>query len=102
VRAGVAETLLELRPHTGRMHQIRVQAAARGWPVVGDTLYGAQTMLGPEGAAPRDRPIALHARALTFLHPIRYEPLTLTAPPPAFWAELGFTENVIENGAQPT
>jgi len=95
LRTGVAlaasrqwHTLLEVRPHTGRMHQIRVQAAARGWPVVGDALYGASTLLGPEDAAPRDRPIALHARGLKFLHPIRYEPLTLTAPPPPFWAEL--------------
>src|SRR5436309_14885076 len=34
-------TLLEIEPQTGRMHQIRVQAAVRGWPVCGDFLYGA-------------------------------------------------------------
>src|SRR4051794_15212334 len=34
-------TLLEIEPHTGRMHQIRVQAASRGWPVRGDVLYGS-------------------------------------------------------------
>jgi 23S rRNA pseudouridine1911/1915/1917 synthase len=97
-----AGTLLELRPHTGRTHQIRVQAATRGWPVVGDALYGSQKTLGPADAAPRDRPVALHARALTFLHPIRYEPLTVTALPPPFWAELGIVENGMENRAQPT
>jgi 23S rRNA pseudouridine1911/1915/1917 synthase len=84
------------------MHQIRVQAATRGWPVVGDVQYGSAKSLGPEIAGPRDRPIALHARRLTFLHPIRYEPLTLTAPPPSFWWELGIPENEGEIRAQPT
>jgi 23S rRNA pseudouridine1911/1915/1917 synthase len=92
LRTGPVGTLLEVRPRTGRMHQIRVQAAVRGWPVVGDVQYGSSKMLGPDDAAPRDRPIALHARSLTFLHPIRYEPLTLTAPPPSFWGELGIPE----------
>ncbi|MFN5755365.1 MAG: pseudouridine synthase, partial [Planctomycetia bacterium] len=56
--------LVELAPHTGRMHQLRLQAAARGLPVVDDPLYGE-----PEGDAagwaatppddPRARPIAL-------------------------------------------
>lgn len=72
-------TLLEIEPQTGRMHQIRVQAAVRGWPICGDVLYGAQTPFGPVPASPRDRTIALHARSLTFLHPIRYEPVTLVA-----------------------
>jgi 23S rRNA pseudouridine1911/1915/1917 synthase len=81
-------TLLEIEPHTGRMHQIRVQAAARGWPVRGDMLYGARQPFGPPAELPRDRVIALHARSLTFLHPIRYEPLTVTAPLSATWREL--------------
>ena len=81
-------TLLEIEPQTGRMHQIRVQAAARGWPVRGDVLYGARQPFGPSAELPRDRIIALHARSLTFLHPIRYEPLTVTAPLPATWREL--------------
>ena len=71
-------TLLEIEPHTGRMHQIRVQAASRGWPVRGDVLYGAKLPFGPAAELPRDRVIALHARSLTFLHPIRYEPLTVS------------------------
>jgi 23S rRNA pseudouridine1911/1915/1917 synthase len=77
--------LLEVEPITGRTHQIRVQAAARGWPVRGDTLYGARSAFGPAAELPRDRAIALHARSLTFLHPIRYEPITVTAPLPAAW-----------------
>jgi 23S rRNA pseudouridine1911/1915/1917 synthase len=79
--------LLEARPRTGRMHQIRVQAATRGWPVQGDTLYGATRPFGPEATEPRDRLIALHGRSLTFLHPIGYHPITLTAPLPPAWGE---------------
>ena len=79
--------LLEIEPETGRMHQIRVQAAARGWPVRGDEQYGARQPFGPSADLPRDRIIALHARSLTFLHPIRYEPMTVTAPLPAVWQE---------------
>jgi 23S rRNA pseudouridine1911/1915/1917 synthase len=85
LREGEDGALLEVEPETGRMHQIRVQAAARGWPVRGDVLYGARLTFGPPAELPRDRVIALHARSLTFLHPIRYEPLTVTAPPPAYW-----------------
>jgi 23S rRNA pseudouridine1911/1915/1917 synthase len=77
--------LLEIEPETGRMHQIRVQAATRGWPVRGDFQYGARLPFGPPSAIPRERIIALHARSLTFLHPIRYEPLTVTAPAPEAW-----------------
>lgn len=83
-----ASALLELEPETGRMHQIRVQAASRGWPVLGDVQYGARRPFGPEAELPRDRLIALHARSLTFLHPIRYEPVTVEAPLPAYWPAL--------------
>ncbi len=82
-------TLLELRPRTGRMHQLRVQAAARGHPIRGDELYGAATAFGPPAEQPRDRVIALHARSLTFLHPIRYEPITVAAALPEYWGEAG-------------
>jgi 23S rRNA pseudouridine1911/1915/1917 synthase len=80
--------LVELRPETGRMHQIRVQAALRGWPVQGDALYGARLPFGPPAELARDRAIALHGRSLTFLHPIRYEPLTVVAPLPEAWREV--------------
>jgi 23S rRNA pseudouridine1911/1915/1917 synthase len=76
---------LEIEPETGRMHQIRVQAASRGWPVFGDVLYGSRQRFGPPADLPRDRVIALHARSLTFLHPIRFEPLTVTAALSADW-----------------
>ena len=83
-------TLLEVRPETGRMHQIRVQAASRGWPVRGDLLYGSRLPFGPPAELPRDRIIALHAHKLTFLHPIRYEPITVVAPLPQAWRDIGF------------
>ena len=79
-------TMLDIEPLTGRTHQIRVQLAAHGSPIVGDVQYGATTRLLSEPAAdPRDEPIGLHARSLTILHPVRYDSLTITAPLPAHW-----------------
>lgn len=74
-------TWLELHPRTGRTHQIRVQLAHRGYPIYGDKKYGATHSFIPA--------IALHARSLTFLHPIRYEPITLTAELPEAWRRFG-------------
>lgn len=85
-------TLLELRPETGRMHQIRIQTALRGYPVLGDELYGAKRSFGPLVEQPRDRIIALHARSLTFLHPIRFEPITVEAPLPETWQALSLVQ----------
>jgi RluA family pseudouridine synthase len=63
--AGDEAALMELRPHTGRMHQLRVHLAALGRPIAGDSRYGGALMLG--GAAiPR---LMLHARSLSFPHP---------------------------------
>ncbi len=80
-------SLLEMIPETGRMHQLRLQSATNGMPVLGDALYGASTSFGPETALARDRIIALHARRLTILHPVKFEPLTFTAPLPAYWQD---------------
>jgi len=90
-------TLVELEPQTGRMHQLRVQSAGRGWPVLGDTLYGGKGAL--PGGAPAGV-IALHALALTFLHPIRYEPITVTAPLPEWWGELGIANETPGGGGR--
>jgi 23S rRNA pseudouridine1911/1915/1917 synthase len=68
---------LKLRPVTGRTHQLRAQAAARGTPIVGDLTYGASRWF-PVG-------IALHARSLTVEHPIRRQPMTVVAPLPDTW-----------------
>jgi 23S rRNA pseudouridine1911/1915/1917 synthase len=70
-------TWLELRPQTGRTHQLRVQLAHHGHPIYGDAKYGSVHTFG--------HAIALHARSLTFLHPVRYEPVTLTAELPREW-----------------
>jgi len=81
--------LVELSPRTGRMHQLRAQCGWRGHPVCGDDAYGSGAAFGPPAELPRDRAIALHARQLTVEHPFTKEPLTLTAPLPAYWpAEL--------------
>jgi 23S rRNA pseudouridine1911/1915/1917 synthase len=89
-------TLLELRPETGRMHQLRVQTARRGWPIRGDALYGSRQPFGPITDTPRERVIGLHARSLTFLHPIRFQPITVVAPLPGLWRDLGITEELAE------
>ena len=89
--AGIA--LLEIVPLTGRMHQIRAQLASRGWCLVGDSLYGARTALTDQCTDRRAEPIALHARSLTFLHPVRYEELIVTAPLPGIWKRLDFLVN---------
>jgi 23S rRNA pseudouridine1911/1915/1917 synthase len=81
-------TLIELAPLTGRMHQLRVQAAWRGHPVLGDTAYGSHQSFGPPSDQPRERVIALHARSLTLDHPFTKQPLTWTAPLPAYWGSV--------------
>jgi 23S rRNA pseudouridine1911/1915/1917 synthase len=70
-------TWLELRPQTGRTHQLRVQLAHHGHPIYGDAKYGSVRTFG--------QAIGLHARSLTFLHPVRYEPITLVAEVPREW-----------------
>jgi 23S rRNA pseudouridine1911/1915/1917 synthase len=49
--------------------------------------YGSRESFGPTADLPRDRVIALHGRSLTFLHPIRYEPVTVAAPLSETWRE---------------
>ncbi|MFM8415745.1 MAG: RluA family pseudouridine synthase [Planctomycetota bacterium] len=73
--------LLELEPVTGRMHQLRVQAAARGLPVVGDFLYGGRPA-GPPPADERAAAIALHAWRIGFLDPLTGAETVVTCPPP--------------------
>lgn len=69
-------SLLEVRPVTGRPHQIRVQLSSMGCPIVGDVKYGAES---PND----DGSICLHASRLQFIHPVRKEEITITAPFPS-------------------
>jgi 23S rRNA pseudouridine1911/1915/1917 synthase len=74
-----AGALVEVQLHTGRKHQIRVQFAHRGWPILGDKKYGASRSF-PKG-------IALHSRRLEFTHPVRQTQVMLEAPIPSYWPE---------------
>jgi 23S rRNA pseudouridine1911/1915/1917 synthase len=85
LRRDADATLLELTPKTGRMHQLRLQAAARKHSVLGDAIYGSTRPFGPTVELPRDRVIALHARKLVFEHPFRTTPVELDAPLPDYW-----------------
>jgi 23S rRNA pseudouridine1911/1915/1917 synthase len=68
-------SLLEIEPKTGRHHQIRLQLADLGHPIIGDIKYGA-------GEALPDKSIALHAGRLAVKHPTRDVIVELVAPPP--------------------
>ena len=67
--------LLEIDLETGRHHQIRAQLAAIGCTIKGDLKYGSPRS-NPDGG------IHLHAQKLSFIHPVRKEPITLFADPP--------------------
>jgi len=81
-------SLLRVRIHTGRTHQIRVHLASIGHPVAGDATYGGTRTPSSRRAAARDalrgltRP-ALHAARLAFVHPATGERLAFEAPLPA-------------------
>lgn len=67
--------LLEVKPKTGRPHQIRVQLARMGSPIKGDIKYGYPN-------ANHDASIHLHAKKIEFEHPVKKEPITIEADPP--------------------
>jgi 23S rRNA pseudouridine1911/1915/1917 synthase len=73
-------SLLEVELQTGRKHQIRLQLAHRGWPILGDRKYGSRRAFRSG--------IALHARYLALQHPVGNERLEFTAALPKSWPEL--------------
>lgn len=93
-------TLLELSPLTGRMHQLRVQCADRGHPILGDSLYGSTVVfagdsfadhachdpvIDNQNASTSYPPIALHAWAIEFHDPANGKRVVVQADPP--WPE---------------
>lgn len=76
-------SLVEVELKTGRTHQIRVHFSHRGFPLVGDDMYGGKALRFPPGAAGTlIRHQALHAAMLTFRHPMTGEVMRWTAPLP--------------------
>jgi 23S rRNA pseudouridine1911/1915/1917 synthase len=71
-------SLIEIRLHTGRFHQIRAQLSVIGHPIVGDKKYGASSAL------PVER-IALHAQSMTLKHPTSKEEIVIDCPLPEDW-----------------
>ncbi len=74
--------LLEIKPLTGRHHQIRVQLSKMGSPIKGDVKYGYDR-------GNKDASIHLHARSIEFIHPVKKEKIIITSPPPndVLWNE---------------
>lgn len=75
--------LLEVDLKTGRHHQIRCQLAKMGCPIKGDLKYGAQRS-NPDGS------ISLHARKISFIHPVSQDLIELEAPVPNDNLWMGF------------
>jgi len=67
--------LLEVDLETGRHHQIRCQLSKIGSPIKGDLKYGFNR-------SNKDASISLHARHIQFIHPVKKEPISVTAPCP--------------------
>ena len=73
-------TLVEVRLHTGRKHQIRLQFSSRGFPIVGDGKYGARS-LDRQG-------ICLHSYQLIISHPTLKDLMVFVSEPPSYWRRL--------------
>jgi len=67
---------VELEPHTGRSHQLRVHLMSLGHPILGDSLYASPALQAKAGR------LLLHATYLAFMHPLSSEPLAFSSPAP--------------------
>lgn len=88
VRATPHGSLLSIRLHTGRTHQIRVHLSAIGHPLVGDWLYGERNAARP----------MLHAAELVMTHPLTNAPLRVAAPPPDDFLTLARERGIVSFG----
>ena len=68
--------LVELKPHTGRRHQLRVHMSGMGNPILGDQQYGK------EGKVLLGKGLFLHATSLSFIHPFTEEEISISSPLP--------------------
>ena len=66
--------MLEIELHTGRHHQIRAQLSAIGCPIKGDLKYGFDR-------SNKDASISLHARSVSFIHPVTKQQINILADP---------------------
>ena len=76
-------SLLEIELDTGRYHQIRVQFADSGHPIIGDLKYGSKKSLSASNA------IEIHHQSITFLHPVTGVEMVLKAPLPTYFKASG-------------
>jgi 23S rRNA pseudouridine1911/1915/1917 synthase len=96
--AGQQGALLECRPVTGRLHQVRLHLESIGCPILGDELYASKSAAG---ASPR---LALHAHRVVFTHPVSGEIVDVRSPWPkdlsGVLKRLGMTrpESVVQGG----
>ncbi len=79
------QSLVAVQLLTGRMHQIRLQLASRGFPVVGDWSYGSTRTFGPLDTEGWRQCLALHCWRLEFRHPQTAKPICVTAPLSDLW-----------------
>ncbi|MFY7875801.1 MAG: pseudouridine synthase, partial [Pirellula sp.] len=73
---------VEIELETGRMHQIRLQFAHHGFPILGDSLYGSPFRWQDAIPGERESPIALHAFSIEFRNPQNAEHVKAVARPP--------------------
>ncbi|MBX7146395.1 MAG: RluA family pseudouridine synthase [Alphaproteobacteria bacterium] len=74
-----------LKPLTGRTHQLRVHCAAMGHPIIGDNKYGHDKFMLSE---PFVKKLYLHARSISFIHPISKKEIKIQAPLPDYMVQL--------------
>lgn len=76
---------IELRPETGRRHQLRRHCKHMAHPIIGDATHGKGALNRSVAALLGLQRLWLHAQVLRFNHPVSGAPLTIEAPPGALW-----------------